>query len=387
MNTFSKNRAIPIVAGVGNTSFGKHPSSSCLDLGQWALREALDDCGLTHECIDSLIVSRIPEYGELARRCGIDPRRVYANPGHGRFAGASIQTAEWLVTTGQAKTVALVYANDSQSQGNTYGGNKAGYGGAAGAYGSGDDLWAPYGMTSPGAFHALMLQRHSYLYGTSPEATGEIATTFRRNATLNPTALMREPLSLDSYLDSKFICDPLRLYDYCRISDGAVAMIITHSQRAQELKKAPIYIKGSGQASCFQNGDFPPDDFWYTAMQKVAKEASDSSGLTPHDMDGLMIYDNFTPTVLFTLEGFGFCSVGSVDPWVREGHLRLDGDFPTNTNGGHLSEAYMQGWSLNVEAVRQLRGECGSRQIKGAENIQYMAASPIVTSIIYGVEP
>ena len=110
------------------------------------------------------------------------------------------------------------------------------------------------------------------------------------------------------------------------------------------------------------------------------------AGVVQEEMSGLMIYDNFTPTVLFTLEGFGFCGPGESGPWVQSGHLGLGGLFPTNTNGGHLSESYMQGWSLNAEAVRQIRGQCGLRQIAQPQFIQYMAAAPIVTSIIYGRE-
>ena len=111
------------------------------------------------------------------------------------------------------------------------------------------------------------------------------------------------------------------------------------------------------------------------------------AGLGPGEIDGLMIYDNFTPTVLFSLEGFGYCGEGESGPFVEAGHLALGRRYPTNTSGGHLSESYMQGWALNVEAVRQLRGECGERQIMDAGAIQYMAASPVVTSIIYVREP
>jgi hypothetical protein len=104
-------------------------------------------------------------------------------------------------------------------------------------------------------------------------------------------------------------------------------------------------------------------------------------------MDGLMIYDNFTPTVLFCLEAFGYCPVGESGPWVEDGNLALvGGAYPANTSGGHLSESYMQGWALNIEAVRQLRGECDERQIEGAEHIQYMTLAPMVTSIIYARE-
>ena len=132
---------------------------------------------------------------------------------------------------------------------------------------------------------------------------------------------------------------------------------------------------------------FPPEDFWHAPMRKVADEVRAMCGLRPADMDALMIYDNFTPTVLFSLEGFGMCAPGESGPWVAEGHLRLGARYPANTSGGHLSESYMQGWALNVEAVRQLRGECDARQVAGARHVQYMAAAPVCTSIVYGREP
>ena len=382
----SSKKSSAAVVGLGQTRFGKHPGLNELDLGQIALRQALLECNLECTDIDGLILSRIANYGELARRCGLTPRRIIATPGHGRFAGPCIQTAAWMISSGQAETVALVYATDSASRGETYGGS-GGYGRAAGAYGGGDEYWAPYGMTSPGALHALMMQRYASLHGSSELDTAEIAITFRHHASMNPHACKRDPFTLHDYLNSRFICDPLRLYDYCMINDGGVAMVLTTAEKARELVQAPVYIKASAQASNFQSGDFPPEDFWYSSMQRVCTDLNDDCGLTPADMDGLMIYDNFTPTVLFTLEGFGYCPRGMAGKWVREGNLRLGHRYPTNTNGGHLSECYLQGWGLNLEAVRQLRNQCGARQIHGAAHIQYMAAAPIVSSVIYGAEP
>jgi acetyl-CoA acetyltransferase len=374
------------VVGIGTTRYGKLPEYDVYELGQWALREALDDCGLTHADIDGLIVNRIPSYGRFAELCGIDPRYTLSTPGHGRFSGICVQTAAALVASGVVRTVALVYANDGASAGTQYGGDPSQYGGAAGAYGNNDAHWAPYGMTSPGAFHALMMQRHIHLYGTRPEHLGEIAVTFRRHASLNPGAVMRKPFSLEEYLAAKYICEPLRLLDYCLINDGAVAMIVTSAERARDLRQPPAYIRGVSQASQFTGSSFPPEDFWSAPMGRVARDVYAMAGASLRDMDGLMIYDNFTPTVLFTLEGFGFCPRGESGRWVADGHLRLGAGFPTNTNGGHLSESYLQGWGLNVEAVRQLRGQCGERQIREPRFIQYMAASPVVTSVIYGRE-
>lgn len=369
------------VAGVGSTDYGKLPDYDAYDLGVWALREALADAGLTIGDIDGLIVNRIPDYQRFGEIVGLDPRYVTITPGQGRFAGHCVETAVAVLEAGLAEVVALVYGNDGRSAGDRYGG-------AGDAYGSGGaGLWFPYGMTSPGAFHAMMASRHMHLYGTTNDHLGTVAATFRRHAALNPKAVMREPFTLEDYHRSRYVVEPLHLLDYCLINDGGVALIITSAERARDLARPPVYISGFGQATALAGSTFPPEDFWRAPGQAVAKSVHAMTGLGPSDMDALMIYDNFTPTVLFSLEAFGFCPVGESGPWVAEGHLALDGRFPTNTNGGHLSESYMQGWGLNAEAVRQLRGDCGARQVEDAKHVQFMALAPMVTSIVYGSEP
>jgi acetyl-CoA acetyltransferase len=366
------------VVGVGTTRYGKLPEYDAYDLGVWALKAALEDCGLGFKDIDGLIVNRIPDYQRFGEITGLNPRYVSTTPGQGRFSGICIQTAVAVIAAGLASTVALVYGNNGRSAGDAYGG-------ASDAYGSGGaGLWFPYGMTSPGAFHALMMRRHMEEFGTTTDQLGTIAATFRRHASLNPDAVMRTPFTLEEYRAARYICEPLRLLDYCLINDGGVAMILTSADRARDLKKRPVLIRGFGQASALAGSTFPPEDYWRAPMQQVAEDVYGMAGAAPEEMDALMIYDNFTPTVLFSLEGFGFCGKGESGPWVSDGRLGLGQAFPTNTSGGHLSESYMQGWALNVEAVRQVRGECGARQVKGAELVQYMTAAPVITSIIYG---
>ena len=368
------------VVGVGTTRYGKLPEYDAYDLGVWALKNALEDCGLSFDDIDGLIINRIADYQRFGELTGISPRYVTITPGQGRFSGICIQTAVAVISAGMAEVVALVYGNNGRSAGDAYGG-------ASDAYGSGGaGTWFPYGMTSPGAFHALMMRRHMHEYGTTTDQLGAIAMAFRKHASLNPDAVMRTPFTLEEYRAARFICDPLRLLDYCLINDGGVAMILTSRERAVQLKKPPVYIQGCGQASALAGSTFPPEDYWRAPMQRVARDVYAMAGAGPADMDALMIYDNFTPTVLFSLEGFGFCPVGESGPWVAEGRLGLGADFPTNTSGGHLSESYMQGWALNVEAVRQVRGECGERQVADANLVQYMTAAPVITSIIYASE-
>ena len=368
------------VVGVGTTRYGKLPEYDAYDLGVWALKAALEDCGLGFEDIDGLIINRIPDYQRFGEITGINPRYTTITPGQGRFSGICIQTAVAVIAAGLASTVALVYGNNGRSAGDHYGG-------ASDAYGSGGaGLWFPYGMTSPGAFHALMMRRHMEEFGTTTDQLGAIASTFRKHASLNPDAVMRTPFTPEEYRAARYICEPLRLLDYCLINDGGVAMILTSAERARDLRKPPAYLRGLGQASALAGSTFPPEDYWRAPMRQVAEDVYGMAQARPQDMDALMIYDNFTPTVLFSLEGFGFCAPGESGPWVAGGKLALGGEFPTNTSGGHLSESYMQGWALNVEAVRQVRGECGARQVKDAALVQYMTAAPVITSIIYGRE-
>lgn len=374
-----KNRVA--VIAVGNTPFGKLPGYSSYDLGVWALQNALADGGLTVGDIDGLIVHRIPDYQKFAEIIGINPRFASLVPAQGRMSGSAIEMAAMVIASGLANTIALVYGNNGRSAGDRYGGDTDRYGSG----GAGE--WFPYGMTSPGAVHAMMFQRHMALYGTRSEHLASVAVTFRRHAALNPNAVMRTPITIADHHSSRYIAEPLHLFDYCLINDGGVAMIVTAAERARDWEKAPVYVRGFAQSTKLAGSAFPDDDFWYAPMSVVAEEVYRMAEVDRTDLDALMVYDNFSPTVLFTLEGFGFCKRGEAGPWVAEGHIALEGRYPTNTSGGHLSESYMQGWALNVEAVRQIRGECGERQVPGAKLIQYMCAAPLVTSIIYGGDP
>jgi acetyl-CoA acetyltransferase len=380
VSALSKPSPVAVV-GVGHTRYGKLPEYDPYELGLWALKEALADAGLAFDAIDGLIVNRIPDYQRFCEIAGLDPSYVSITPGQGRFSGICIETAAALIRDGLATTVALVYGNNGRSGGDRYGG-------AGDTYGSGGGgQWFPYGMTSPGAFHALMARRHMELYGTTADQLGTVARTIRAHAALNPAAVMREPFTLADYHASRFICEPLHLLDYCLINDGGVALILTSGERARDLAQKPVYLRGYGMATALAASSFPPDDFWRAPMGTAAATSFRQAGIAHADVSTLMIYDNFTPTVLFSLEGYGYCAPGESGPFAAAGHLALGGRYPTNTSGGHLSESYMQGWALNVEAVRQVRGACGARQVADCAFAHYMAAAPVVTSIIYGRDP
>lgn len=365
------------MVGVGTTDYGVLADHDATSLGIWALRNAAEDAGINLRDIDGLICQRLTDYQKFVQITNTSPRLVTATPGAGRMTGGTIQIAVQAILSGMLDTVAVVYGNDGRSAGARYGGKGDNYGTGA------DQLWFPYGMTSPGAVHSMLFQRHAAMYGTTSEQLGAISIAFRKHAALNPTAVMRKPITMEDYLASRFICEPLRLLDYCLINDGGVAMILTAGDRAKDMKQRPVYVRGLAQVSRLAQGELP-DDFGYAAMQRASKTVYEMAEVKREDVDALMIYDNFTPIVIFALEGFGFCPKGEGGRFVEGGALELGGRYPTNTNGGHLSESYMQGWNLQVEAVRQLRGGLHDRQVPDAQLVQYLQGGPLSTSIIYG---
>jgi acetyl-CoA acetyltransferase len=361
------------VVGVGATAYGNFPETDEYGLAAEAFGNAVADCGLDKRRIDGLLTCRIPSYSRMGEALGLDPRWTITLPGHGRMSGIGLIEATLALASGQANYVALLYANVGRSRRVFYGGAEMpGY-------------WDPWGFTSPGAAHALMFRRHMELYGTTTRQLAEVSVAFREHARLNPGAVMKTPITIDDHENARPIVAPLRLLDYCLINDGAVCLILANSERAADLAKPPVRISGFSGRDAFrtasiENFDF---DFWHGQTAASGREAFAMAGVQHDDVDALMCYDNFSPTVLFSLEGLGFCPRGEAGRFVEGGALRFGGRLPTNTDGGHLSNSYMQGWALNVEAVRQLRGECGARQVADCEVAAYVQATPCARVIVY----
>jgi acetyl-CoA acetyltransferase len=372
------------IVGIGNTDFAaeyrrRDPTVSAFDLAVAALSGALEESGLTGADIDGLICCRVPSYGRLATMIGA--RRlnlVNVYEGTGRMSGLALQTAVRAVATGAAEVVACVYGNNGKTAGATYGG-------ATGEPTGRDDTViydAMYGMTSPGAYISLMWRRYQYLYGAPDGALAPVAVSNRRNGALNPNAVMRKPITEEEYLAAPFIAEPLRLLDYCLINDGGVAFIVTSAERARDLRKPPVYISATAATSDLTNF-YTSDDLFYGAGQQLASRVYREAGIDRADVDCLQVYDNFTAIVVLSLESLGFCPPGAGWEWIRGGRIELDGELPVNTSGGHTAESYMQGWGLHIEAVRQLRGEAGERQVPDCQVVQYACLAPISTSHIF----
>jgi acetyl-CoA acetyltransferase len=368
------------VAGVGNTAFGAlyrdlDPERSAYELGAQAFVAALEDGGLSKADVDGVLVCRIPDYGRMCDVLGIrHPRFVNVIEGGGRQASLTLQYAALAIAAGQADVVACIYGNNGRSVGARYGG------GAGGGNETGISD-AAYGMTSPGAAVAHMFRRHQHLYGTKEETLGHLAINNRLNAALNPNAVMQAPITMEDYLASRYIAEPLRLLDYCLINDGGVCLIVTSAERARELRKPPVLIHSLGMAGDFDH-QYTVDDCFFGALEMVGRDLFEGSDISRADIDVAQIYDNFTPTLLFTLEGLGFCKRGEGGDWITPERIARDGELPINTSGGHTSESYMQGWALIAEAVRQVRGECGERQVANCRTALYACAAPICSGIV-----
>jgi acetyl-CoA acetyltransferase len=225
---------------------------------------------------------------------------------------------------------------------------------------------APWGHTLISKY-AMTARRHMHEFGTTIEQLAEIAVSARHNASLNPDAFYRDPITIDDVLASRMMADPFTKLQCCLRSDGGGAVVLTSADRAVDCARAPVWVLGSGEAvSHVTMSEW--DDFTSSPCERSGRLAFERAGLTPDDVDVCELYDAFTSMLLLTLEGLGFCKKGEGGAFVEDGTLRVGGALPTNTDGGGLSHCHpgMRGMFLLVEAVRQLRGECGERQVPDA---------------------
>lgn len=368
------------VCGVGASRQGTFPDMDHYMLAAEAFANALADCGLRREDIDGLIVQgpgdiSFVRFGEML---GLNPVMGSTFPLGGLATGPIIQYAVMLVVSGMCNHVALVYGNSSRTEGRKFGGGTTVDPGRE--YSS---SFYYYGLTSPGAASAFQARIHFATYGTTSRQLAAVPVAQRKWAMLNPLAIKKTPLTVEQHQASRFIVEPLRLYDYCLINDGAACIILTTAERARDLAKPPVYVTGIGRQDTYRGSSFPNVDLWRDTMPKAAEMAYAMAGVGPQDMDALMIYDSFSINIWISLENCGFCRPGEAGDFTQGGRIEPGGELPINTHGGHLSESYMQGWLHQVEAVRQLRGECGPRQVPNCEFVQYICRANIATTIIY----
>jgi acetyl-CoA acetyltransferase len=226
----------------------------------------------------------------------------------------------------------------------------------------------PYGPPIPG-FYALIAQAHMHAYGTTSEQLAAVAVACRKHASLNPAAQMRQPITIDDVLNSKMIAHPLHLLDCSLVSDGGAAVIMTAAERAKDFKTRPVYMLGVGEGHSHEHIS-QARSLTTSAAKEAGERAYAMAGLGPKDIDVAELYDCFTPVVIIELEDLGFCPKGEGGRFVEGSRIELGGELPLNTHGGLMSHCHPghPGSLFSItEAVHQLRGECGPRQVKDAE--------------------
>ena len=363
-------RDIAAIVGAGNSRLGKVPGVSSLDLLVEAMRNAINDAGISVKDIDG-IVCRGPDelYSQhqlIGERLGINARFSTTLDNGGASQIMSIAMAVMAIRHGLASTVICGYGRDAWSR--THVTEEARIRNETRPGSQRPKEFGPeYGYYSAAATHAFGATRHMHLYGTTKEHFGHIAINFREHALRNPEAMMKKPLTMEDYHAQRSIVRPFGLFDCSLRSDAAGALIVTRKARAKDLRQPPVLVKGFGTYNNTR-GWLMDDNMVVTAAKQSGETAYGMAGLGPKDIDTAQIYDCFTYMVLTQLEDYGFCKKGEGGDFVASGALRMGGVLPTNTSGGQLSEAHAEGVLQIVEGVRQLRHTYPTeRQVKDAE--------------------
>lgn len=338
-----------------------------LELHTQAATRALSDAGLTLADVDGLATNGVGRFPttQLAEYLGLHPRWTDSS-----FSGGSVLTgyvgkAAEAIRAGLADVVLVSWVSNQRSA------RARKLGGVLVDPSLPDArLEAPYHPLSPMSMYAMAAQRHMHEYGTTPEHLAAVAVEARRWALMNPRAYRygAGPLSIDDVLGSPMVSSPLHVADCCLVTDGGGAVVLVSSDRLPDLPRRAVKVLGHGEATTHSSMSQIPS-LTVSGAAESGRRAFAAAGLGPADVDVAQVYDSFTATVLLSIEALGFCGPGESGPFVAAGHTGPGGSLPMNTSGGGLSYCHpgQFGLLLVVEAARQLRGECGERQVDGAQ--------------------
>jgi acetyl-CoA acetyltransferase len=356
------------IVGVAQTRFAKKLEKSEEELAAEAILAALDDAGLKASDVDAVSSYTMENLEEvsLAKDLGFGDLAFFSQIGYGGGGGcATVGHLAMAIATGVAN-VGVAWRSRKRGSG-----GRPWAAGVAGLRLPGSEqvtatTWArPYGVSRPADEIALLASRYMHESGAGREAFAEVAMAARQHANKNPNAIMYErPMTMDDYFASRWISEPLCLFDNCLETDGAIAVVITSAERAADCRKKPVFVHSAAQGLPQQHHhmvNYWAEDPIGAPGRACGKRLFEQSEIKAKDIDVVQIYDAFTPLVLFSLEGYGFCERNEAAAFVKGGTLGPGGSLPLNTSGGGLSEGYIHGMNLVAEGIRQMRGESTSQ--------------------------
>lgn len=358
-------RGSAAIAGAATFGCGETPGFTDMELLARAARAAVADAGLEMRDIDGLCTASASAAMwalPVVEYLGLNPRYIDGTMLGGSSFIAHLLPAMQAIRSGQCSAVLICYGSAQRSA--AFGRREIV---AARRFLDPQPYEHPYEPMLPVSAYALAASRHMHEFGTTREQLADVAVAARAWAELNPEAFMREPLTRGEVLGARMVSDPLSVRDCCLVTDGAGACVLVSAERARDLPKKPVYVLGNATA-VWNRQISSMADLTTTAASQSGREAFAMAGLAPKDIDVVQLYDAFTINTLLFLEDLGFCPKGEGGRFVADGAIAPGGRLAVNTNGGGLSCVHpgMYGIFALIEAVRQLRGECGERQVKNA---------------------
>jgi acetyl-CoA acetyltransferase len=358
-------RGSAAIVGVAESDIGQVAEGlSVIDLMAQGTKRALDDCGLALKDVDGLFSaaaqSRLSVLA-LAEYLGINPRFLGSTIVGGSSFEYHVAHAMGAIALGLCNVAVIAYGSTQRSVG-----RKQATAREVNPYET------PFRPFMPSSAYALAASRHMHEFGTTREQMAAVAVAARQWALLNPAAWEKKPLTIDGVLSARMVSYPFTVRDCCLVTDGGGAVVVTSAERAKSLRKKPAYVLGCGQSVTHASISGMPD-LTVTGALASGRAAYAMAGLGPADVDAVELYDAFTINTILFLEDLGFCRKGEGGPFVADGRIAPQGgpagSLAVNTNGGGLSYCHpgMYGLFLLIEAVRQLRGECGARQVPDCE--------------------
>ncbi len=371
------------IVGVGQTEFAKHLDRPEKVLALEAILAALDDAGIDPSDVDGLASYSMEntEEIEIARNLGTGDITWFADVRYGGGAGCGVVgNAAMAVATGQCRVAVAWRARKRGSA------TSRPWANVANRVAGNQQCTRPFGLLRPVDEIAMLTRRYMHTYGATREHLANVAITIRRHANRNPGAMMHDKeLTREAYLGARWISEPLCLFDNCLESDGAAAVVIARRDRAADCRQPPVLVHGFAQSIPAQHQtmtNYFNDDPLKGPAWVCAAHLWRHADFGPADVDVAQLYDAFSPLVILSLEGYGFCARGEGPAFTDDGGLEVGrGRLPVNTSGGGLSEAYVHGFNLIVEGVRQLRGESRA-QVDGAQTCLVTSGEGVPTSAL-----